>query len=226
MILKLIAKFLPRQWYVLARNFRTLAKDFGMYRSARDWSAVDRLGNPIPWYSYPAIEYLNQLDFCTKSVFEYGSGNSTLYWAARCKSLVAIEDHPEWFGNIRSQLPGNVDYRLFPEKDRYVEAINGFGDPFNVIIVDGNHRNECARQARRKLADDGIIILDNSDWYEETAKFLRSTDLIEVDMSGFGPINFYTSTTSFFFTRQVQLVSRHDRQPVHGIGSLPHREKK
>ena len=95
----------------------------------------------------------------------------------------------------------------------------------DVIIIDGEHRLECAKAARSRLRHDGLMILDNSDWFERTAEFLRGTDLIEVDMSGFGPINGYTWTTSFFLTRNVNLKSLGPRQPMPGIGSLPHREK-
>ena len=44
--------------------------------------------------------------------------------------------------------------------------------------------------------------------------------IIEVDMSGFGPINRYTWTTSFYFRRKVDLMPAFDRQPVPGIGSM------
>jgi len=50
---------------------------------------------------------------------------------------------------------------------------------------------------------------------------LRQSNLIEVDMAGFGPINDYTSTTSFYFHRQFAAPPRADRQPVPGIGSRP-----
>jgi hypothetical protein len=96
---------------------------------------------------------------------------------------------------------------------------------FDVIIIDGSHRYECALHARSKLAGDGLIILDNSDWKQKTAQLLRESDLIEVDMAGFGPINRYTWTTSIFFRRAVNLVPANDRQPVHGIGSVNRRDE-
>lgn len=60
------------------RNFRSLASGYGQWVSIRDWHAVDGAGQPVPWYTYPATEYLSHLDLSVLSVFEYGSGNSTL----------------------------------------------------------------------------------------------------------------------------------------------------
>ena len=37
-------------------------KDFAIERSMNEKVCLDRDGNPIPWYTYPAIEYLSQFD--------------------------------------------------------------------------------------------------------------------------------------------------------------------
>ncbi|MGB3510842.1 MAG: hypothetical protein WBA93_16745 [Microcoleaceae cyanobacterium] len=44
----------------------------------------------------------------------------------------------------------------------------------------------------------GLIILDDSNWYVNT-KFLRESDLIQVDMSGFILIGWEIQVSSFFF---------------------------
>lgn len=190
----------------------------------KNYSCEDANGAPIPWYTYPAIEYIRQLDFSQKSVFEFGSGNSTKFWAVRCKSLVSIEDNQEWFNKVKQDLPNSVNFRFLEDKTSYTTAINDHEHNFDVIIVDGNHRFECAKAALSKLSSTGLIILDNADWRENTAKLLRESGLIQVDMSGFGPINGYTWTTSFFFSRNVDLHPKNDRQPVHGVGAIKRTE--
>lgn len=92
----------------------------------------------------------------------------------------------------------------------------GDGSP---AIVTGRLR--CAPAAVDSLREGGVIILDNSDWFPRTSEALRARNLIEVDMSGFGPINDYTSTTSFYFDRRFAIGPKSDRQPVPGMGSLP-----
>ncbi len=205
-------------------NYKILSAEFGQYKTMRRWDCVDTNDVPIPWYSYPAIEYLKQLDFSDKTVFEYGSGNSTCFWAARCRKLVSVEDNREWYDKIRGKLPDNVEYHLLEESQEYINSINNYDNEFDVVVIDGSHRYECAVEALGKLRDDGFVLLDNSDWKEKTSELLRDSDLIEVDMSGFGPINWYTTTTSFYFRRNVKMTPAYDRQPMHGIGSLKTRE--
>ena len=179
---------------------------------------VDAQGNPIPWYTYPAIEYIKQLDLSDKHVFEYGSGYSTLFWSSRCKSLTSVEHDEHWYQQIRHRLPENVSYNLKQNIQDYVKFINTIGEKFDVIIIDGAHRLDCAAAALSNLKPTGFIILDNSDWMTKASQLLRDANLIEVDMSGFGPINNYTWTTSFYFSRQVELKPADPTQPRAGIG--------
>lgn len=220
-----LPKFLRRRLSRARRNTATnagiLADGFGFWNSAKERKCLDADGAPIPWYTYPAIEYIRQLDLSDKTVLEFGSGYSTLFWASRCKKVYAVEDNREWYDRIRSKTPGNVEYLLLEDREDYSHAGNTIKEEqFDIIIVDGSHRFECATNSRPLLNPSGFMILDNSDWREETSRFLRESDLIEVDMSGFGPINPYTWTTSFYFSRQVQLKPAGSRQPMHGIGSI------
>ena len=220
MIKKIAKRLIPHGVLATLRNYRILSLEVGQYKTICRWDCVDRYNNPIPWYSYPAIEYIKQLDFSDKTIFEYGSGNSTMFWARRCKKLVSVEDNQQWYNKIRAKLPYNVEYSLFNEKEKYANSIDNYPEKFDIIIIDGSYRYECSAKALENLKDDGFIILDNSDWQEKTSELLRESNLIEVDMSGFGPINGYTWTTSFYFTRSVKLKPAHDRQPMHGIGSV------
>jgi len=66
-----------------------------------------------------------------------------------------------------------------------------------------------------------MVILDNSDWYRETAKYLRENlDMIEVDFHGFVPINDYTWTTSVFLSRIFRFQSNNNVQPHFSISAI------
>lgn len=201
-------------------NYKILSRDYGHYQSAKDWQSIDKKGQPIPWYSYPMVEYLKQLDFSQKTVFEYGSGNSTLFWANRSKRVVAIEDDLAWYNQIKDKLPTNVEYILVDNKADYIQAIHRFPELFDVIIVDGSHRFDCVKSARERLSEKGMLILDNSDWFTNTTAYLRNTDLLEIDMAGFNPINGYVSTTSVFMSRQVELKPVGTLQPDKIVGGI------
>ena len=47
---------------------------------------VDKDGNPLPWISIPAIEILREKDLGDLFVFEYGSGNSTIWFSESKKN--------------------------------------------------------------------------------------------------------------------------------------------
>ena len=96
---------------------------------------------------------------------------------------------------------------------------------FDVIIIDGIKRTECARAIEHYLTIDSkegaMVILDNSDWYKETSKFLRENlNLIEIDFHGFGPINNYTWTTSLFVSRKFNFKPVNNSQPNFSLAGI------
>lgn len=220
----MISKIIPRGIIQSLKNYKILSKSFGQFKSMNKWSCIDKENNEIPWYTYPAIEYLNQLDLKDKTVFEFGSGNSTLYWLKKSKKVTSVEDDKGWFSKIKKQLPESEEYILVEQKEEYINAIHNKAEKYDIIVIDGSYRKECAIEAIKCLKEDGFIILDNSDWRETASAILREADLIEVDFSGFGPINGYTWTTSIYLTRKVKLKPAFERQPINSIGSLNHRE--
>jgi len=201
-------------------NYKILSQEYGHYSSAKRWQSIDKNSKPIPWYTYPMVEFLKQLDFSQKTVFEYGSGNSTLFWAERSKRVVAIEDDPAWYKQIKPRLPANVEYILVDNKEAYVQGIHKFDELFDVIIVDGSHRFDCTKSARPKLSATGMVILDNADWFVKTTAFLRDSNLLEIDMAGFNPINGYATTTSVFMSRQIELKPAGAVQPNFAVGGI------
>lgn len=216
-IRKAIGRFIPRYVKAQIRNFYILAFEYGQFKTIKNWECVDKDGNPIPWYTYPAIEFLGSLDFSTKNVFEYGAGNSTLWWGQRALNVVSVEHNPEWFAKIQSKLLrnnyGNVKLILEPNKDKYIKSILQQDLQFDVVIIDGRWRGFCASVIGEKLnlKDGFMIVLDNSDWYPKTAEFIKEKyDAIRIDFHGFSPINSYTLTTSIFISRNVSFEFRNN----------------
>lgn len=209
-----------RPWRAILSVWRILHSGYGHTRSARRHESVDGDDREIPWFTYPAIEYLRQLDFSAKTVFEFGAGHSTIFWSNQAARFVSVENSPAWYERIRARVGPNVELHLVEAPEDYSRLLTGRSELFDVIVVDGIERQACCIAAINKLRPGGLIILDNSDRDYPCAAFLRKAGLLEVDMSGFGPINGYTWTTSFFFHREFAFSPRQDRQPMPGIGSL------
>lgn len=202
-------------------NFHILAVKYGQYKTIHRWECVDSDNNKIPWYTYPAIEYLDNLDFSDKIVFEYGSGNSSAYWAKKAKLVYSVEDNKEWYEKIKKEMVKNQVIELCENEKDYLDVINKIPGKIDVIIIDGVYREKCAKLVQDHLSDGGIVILDNADWYKETSKYLREKlDLLEVDFHGFGPINNYTWTSSVFFTRSARLQPVNNLQPHYSVAAV------
>jgi hypothetical protein len=215
------SKFLPGTIKKQLMNFNILAVKYGQFNTIRRWECIDSVNAKIPWYTYPAIEYLDNIDFSDKIIFEYGSGNSSAYWAKKAKFVYSAEHSKEWYGKIKTEIAANQIIELCEKENDYLNAINKVPGKIDVIIIDGVHREKCVKLVRDHLSDSGMVILDNADWYRETSRYLRERlDLLEVDFHGFGPINAYTWTTSIFFARSARFQPVNDLQPQYSVAAI------
>lgn len=204
--------------------------EFAIERTINEKVCVDKDGNPLPWYTYPAIEYLSQFDYSNKKVFEFGCGNSSQFWAKRAGSVLSIEDNITWFEKWQKEFDwpnlSSLEVRHRDEGEGYYNAIFEDDTLYDVIVVDGKRRADCARVAMQKLNKGGMIILDDSDRintsyeYVDAVNFLKEGNFIQVDFYGFCPMNNFTKTTSLFLSRDFNFESLYKVQPIFGTGSL------
>jgi hypothetical protein len=201
---------------------KIIADEYGFAVAADAGIPVDKNNNPLPLYTYPAIEYLDSFDFADKKIFEFGSGQSTLYWLGQGADVVSVENNQKWVDKISPNLIGkNHQYIFANTQNSYVNSILEFPDShFDLIIIDGIFsRYLCAKNVIAKIKKDGLVILDNSDWYPNTAKFLKENlDFIQVDFYGFRPSRPEAAVTSLFFSRNFNFKTKSSRQPNYAIG--------
>jgi hypothetical protein len=203
----------------LVDNVRILGERLGQVRSIAESRPVDALGRPIPWYTYPAIEYLERLALEGASIFEFGCGNSTRYWCRRGARVTAVEHSREWFDEVSASVESAVLLHR-GDRDSYVAALREADTSFDVIVIDGVWREHCVDEAIARAGPHTLVILDNSDWYDEAGARLRAAGWLEVSFSGFGPCNNYTWTTSLFFGASRALPGLAPPTPVGGIEAV------
>ncbi len=224
----------PEQLEKSLQAWRIFKREQGYLRSLVENQCVDANGSPVPWYTYPAIEQLSKWDFSNARVLEYGCGNSTLWWMRRAAHVTSIESSKEWYQRVKDRLRGNCEIHLSEvdesgesvdvgQIDSYVNLIDDL-DRFDVIIVDGVNqagvRYRCAEKALDHLNENGLLIVDNTDWLPRTCAMLREKGLLEVDYSGLGPLNIYAETTSFFMPKGFKPNPVHPDHPGFSIGGL------
>lgn len=195
-------------------------EQLGQLQSQHSMKCLDTKGLPIPWMTYSAIFQLQQYDLSAARIFEWGSGYSSLFWSGRSKHLDTVEHDEEWASFVRAKSRPNLN-SILVTLDSYADAIVETGSTYDLIVIDGyiheNMRYKCAELAIDRLCESGVIVLDNSDWLNNTCKFLREQGFDQYDFSGPGPINNYPWCTSLFNKGGVKF----DRLNLESPGFVP-----
>lgn len=192
-----VGQYLPPWVRLRWRGARTALNDTGWLASLRTASPVDATGQPIPWMTFPVLRYLEHLDLGGCDVLEWGSGNSTVYWARRSRSVVSIEHSPAWHTSISERMDAErVTCILASEGPGYVEAPQG--RDYDLVVIDGVNRDDCAVAAPPLLRPGGMILLDDSDRYPTSCQHLREQGFVQIDFWGLAPLVDYMRCTSLF----------------------------
>jgi precorrin-6B methylase 2 len=180
------------------QNYATVT---GWATSAEMRQAIGPSGEPVPWYTYSAIYFLTGRVRPEMRVFEYGSGNSTLWWAARVATVVACEHDAKWFSIMSSKMPANVTYLRRDLADGYAAAILESDTMFDVVVVDGRDRVASCSAGLQRLKPNGVVIWDNAERRRYTAgyKALADAGFRRLPFRGHGPINGKEWETAVFY---------------------------
>lgn len=175
-----------------------LKKKLGLIQYVNSWHNSMREGaNPImdeiPWITFEAKKWLDTIIKKEMTVFEWGSGGSTLYFSKNVKKVISIEHDAKWYDTVSKKLTAekrnNVEYILKePEViiselrnvqdpngyfsngynnlmfKEYVRVIDSFPDEtFDLVVVDGRSRPACINHSVNKVRVGGYLMLDDSD---------------------------------------------------------------
>ncbi|MCX6150415.1 MAG: hypothetical protein NTX22_07845 [Ignavibacteriales bacterium] len=175
----------------------------GWFKSYKTKTSVDGNGNPIPWYTYGFIKFLEPRLKKHFNVFEYGLGNSTLWYAKKVNTIKSVEHDRAWFEKIVLLLPDNakVVYRELEADGNYAKEILEEDTKYHVVIIDGRDRNNCVKYCINKLTADGVIIYDNTQVpeYADSINLLLKSGFKKIDFVGMLPIVNHNNTTTIFY---------------------------
>jgi hypothetical protein len=191
----------------------------GHFRSSFKKAAVSRKGDPIPWYTYPCIEFLRHRSYRNKVIVEFGGGQSTLWWASKARHVVTFEGDKGWYDELNRTMPPNVDLFLVSMDNRQTciaeieETLSSscFGR-FDVIIIDGLYREQLMDTARQLMTPESVIICDDSEGYGFYEGF-KGSGLNRVDFFGYKPGVVLPNCTSIFFGNHSFLFESGHRIP-------------
>ena len=201
-VLKLLSE--PKVFYSLIsfRSFGYLL-EIGWFESFKSGEPVDADLKPIPWFTYSAIDLLKERLNNNLRLLEFGSGNSTLFFAERTKKIISLEHNKDWHQKVTSKLPENVEliYTSSATDKDYLKPLVENNIKFDVVIIDGIYRNECIMNSLNHLSESGVIILDDSERqdYKAGIKFLIDSRFKQLNFSGIAPGIFFRKCTSIFY---------------------------
>jgi len=207
MISKIKLFFYPYNvfWKLIRLRYRGMLYEEGWFESACFYKSIDKNKNPIPWWTYSFndffLPYLNK----NLNVYEYGCGNSTLYLSNYVKHITSVEHDEKYYNLINSSLSKNNITLKFVELDKYggkySKSILEENQLFDLIIIDGRDRINSTYYAIKKLKDDGIIILDDSQRknYLSAIEFLKKNNFKHIFFSGVSAGTYKKKYTSLFY---------------------------
>jgi len=188
---------------LLSFNAKGYLDTIGWFKAFDSKSPVDGKNNPIPWVTYSFIDFIKDRLKPEHAVFEFGSGNSTIFYAQRTGIVVSVEHDKEWFAKISATKPDNAEM-IFCELHRdgdYCRMPVKLGEEFDIIIVDGRDRVNSCIQAVDALSATGVIVLDDSERpdYRDAITYLTDKGFKQIAFSGISPGLFYYKSTTVFY---------------------------
>jgi len=188
---------------LLSYGHKGYLSTIGWFTAFDNHQAVDANNQPIPWVTYSFIDFIKTRLNNNLSIFEYGSGNSTLFYAKNVKKVVSVEHDKAWYDRIVKEKASNAEM-IFTALERggeYSKKATLLGEKFDIIIVDGRDRVNCCMNSINALTESGVLILDDSERevYQKARTFLIEKGFKELPFTGISPGLFYNKTTSVFY---------------------------
>jgi predicted O-methyltransferase YrrM len=153
------------------------------------------------------------------SVFEYGAGGSTLFFASKVGSVTCTEDNVVWLRKVEERLKQDaipnvvLQHRQFESQDPHSfedsAYLNSIPEKeFDVIVVDGTEecfgqpdavkvRPVCFRHAEKYVRPGGIIVVDDSWYYSELRCENHAKEYRVFESTG--PCRLGVTSTDIFF---------------------------
>ncbi len=179
--------------------------DIGWFNAYNSKSPIDEHGEPIPWVTYSFIDFISERLTKNHTVFEFGSGNSTFFYAKHAAKVLSVEHDKAWFEKISASKPLNSEmvFCKLEKNGEYSKMPASMGSKSDIIIVDGRDRVNCCIQSISALTDGGVLILDDSERkeYSPAIKFLIQQEFKHLSFSGISPGLFYRKSTSVFYKK-------------------------
>lgn len=159
----------------------------------------------IPWMSTEEINLIESFLKPNMTMLEWGSGGSTIKFSQKVSKYYSIEHVKDWYTKVNKELVNlkldnkvnnfliEPDYpRTLPTKYRefktYIEYVDQLNIMFDVVLIDGRARAQCAKKVLKYLKDDAVVFIHDFwarpqyhsvlEFYEEVASVKHDQSLV------------------------------------------------
>jgi len=195
--------------FVLAKGLgllyspRSYLRSSGYLQSVKTNRPCRKDGTPIPWMNYHVIAFVEERLRREHLLFEFGSGNSTRFFAELVGRVVSVECDPEWYGRISADIPSNVKLVLCTpfDEQKYLQVLRDQQAKFDVIVIDAKAREACLAEARAWLTDRGVVLLDDAARvaYQPAIGAMLARGFRKLDFEGLKPGGIRAYRTTIFY---------------------------
>jgi hypothetical protein len=203
-VLKLILN--KREFSLLPFSWKGFFYQTGWFLADEKKQSISKEGEAIPWITYSFYFFMDSKRLNNKKVFEYGAGNSTLYFNRKGADVYSVDHDSHWYAVVKNKIakPDQLYFKPLSDDKAINDYIDAVGLPatlFDIIFIDGRYRRRCLLNAERFLTADGIIILDNSErsYYSEGVQHLLDSGFRKIDFWGSLPLSYGLSCTTIFY---------------------------
>lgn len=203
-ILKSIADYKISK-VLLSLKFEGYLAETGWLNSFKLQMPVDNHNQPLPWVTYPFIDFISSRLNKNLDLFEFGSGNSTLFYSKYVNQVYALENDKSWYSKIEKNLPENAKliYQEVIRGGDYCRYAMSLDTKFDIIIVDGRDRVNCCVNSVKALREGGVVVLDDSEReeYKSALDFFKNNNFKEIHFWGMAPGVKVKKSTSVFYKK-------------------------
>ncbi len=205
-------------WIRLFNNKRLLCMSKNSYLVKTGWTMSirrgypsDANGEPVPWMNYAFIAFIKERLNPQMVLLEFGAGYSSIFWAKHVKQVFSVEHDPFFVNKLKNDLPQNVTLYSADEKSnspyyQYAKVISEQqqGLRFDVIVIDGIERINCALHSVDYLTPTGVLIFDDShrSGYRKAYQYLQEKGFKKLEFEGLKPGDRTVDRTAVFYRSQ------------------------
>ena len=176
----------------------------GWIKSYQEKRPVNLKGEAQPWLSLPFIKFLESRLNKDMTVFEYGSGNSSIYLSSKGLEIWSVEHNEAWYQKIKSFNLANHHIYYQALEESYIDFIYTLDRKYDLIIIDGRQRLDCIKPSVEHLSGNGVIVFDDldRDRYQKAYNLFSGYGFKHIDFWGMALGSFRMKCTSIFYRQE------------------------